>query len=106
VDLREGMGSDVYLHFAIEAPPVYTEDTRELASDIDQKALEELKEQASERRTTFIARTGPETTAQIGGAREIHVDVRKLYFFDPADGRSIYGDTYASSRDIRAGLAT
>ena len=28
VDLREGMGSDVYLHFTIDAPPVFTEDTQ------------------------------------------------------------------------------
>jgi multiple sugar transport system ATP-binding protein len=91
VDLREGMGSDVYLHFTVEAPPVFTEDTRELASDIDAKALEELKEQASERRTTFVARASPESTAQFGQRCEISMDVRKLYFFDPATGNSIYG---------------
>jgi multiple sugar transport system ATP-binding protein len=97
VDLREGMGSDVYLHFTVEAPPVFTEDTRELASDIDAKALEDLKAQASERKTTFIMRAGPETTAKIGEQREIHVDARKLYFFDPATGRSIYGDRVTAS---------
>ena len=92
VDLAEGMGSDVYLHYTIEAPPVFTEDTRELASDIDEKALTDLKEQASERRTSFITRAGPETRARSGEQREIHVDTRKLYFFDPATGRSIEGD--------------
>jgi multiple sugar transport system ATP-binding protein len=97
IDLREGMGSDVYLHFSVDAPPVFTEDTRELASDIDEKALEELKEQASENRTTFIARAGPETRAQVGGSHEIHVDTRHLYFFDPADGRSIYGNQASSA---------
>ncbi|MGH2525442.1 MAG: ABC transporter ATP-binding protein, partial [Actinomycetota bacterium] len=92
VNLREGMGSDVYLHFTVEAPPVVTEDTRELASDIDEKALQELKEQASERRTTFIARASPETKARVGERSEIWVDTRKLYFFDPSSGSSIYGD--------------
>jgi multiple sugar transport system ATP-binding protein len=95
VDLREGMGSDVYLHFTVDAPPVLTEDTKELASDIDEKALEELEERASEHRTTFIARAGPETTAQVGEGRDIHVDTRRLYFFDPANGESIYGDRAA-----------
>jgi multiple sugar transport system ATP-binding protein len=90
------MGSDVYLHFSIEAPPVYTEDTRELASDIDEKALAELEEQATERRTPFIARAGPETKATVGDSREVHVDTRKLYFFDPANGESIYGDRTAA----------
>ena len=97
VDLREGMGSDVYLHFNVEAPPVVTEDTRELASDIDEKALQELKEQASERRTMFIARAGPETAARVGERRDIWVDTRKLYFFDPATGSSIYGDAKVAS---------
>jgi len=104
VDLQESMGSDVYLHFAVDAPPVYTEDTRELAADVDEKALEELKEQASERRTTFIARTSPETRARVGGRLEIFVDARKLYFFDPANGQSIYGDREPASSGAAASL--
>ena len=92
VDLAESMGSDVYLHYTIEAPPVLTEDTRELASDIDEKALTDLKEQASQRRTSFITRAGPETRGRSGEPAEIAVDTRKLYFFDPATGRSIDGD--------------
>jgi multiple sugar transport system ATP-binding protein len=83
------MGSDVFLHFVLDAPPVLTEDTKELASDIDEKALEDLKMQASENRTTFIARADPETTAQTGQRREIFVDTRKLYFFDPTTGQAI-----------------
>jgi multiple sugar transport system ATP-binding protein len=97
VDLREGMGSDVYLHFTIDAPPVFTEDTRELASDIDEKALEDLKEQASERRSTWVARVGPETTARIGEKAELSIDTRKLYFFDPVTGASISGDAVPSA---------
>jgi multiple sugar transport system ATP-binding protein len=92
VDLREGMGSDVYLHFTVDAPPVFTEDTRELASDIDAKALEDLQALASERKTTFMTRASPETRAMVGERCEVHVDTRKLYFFDPATGESIYGD--------------
>jgi multiple sugar transport system ATP-binding protein len=97
VDMREGMGSDVYLHFALDAPPVLTEDTRELASDIDEKALQDLKEQVIEHRSTFIARAGPETTAQVGQHREIFVDTRKLYFFDPESGETIGGDRGVAS---------
>jgi multiple sugar transport system ATP-binding protein len=105
VDLREGMGSDVYLHFAIDAPPVFTEDTRELASDIDEKALQELKQQASERRSAWIARASPETRAQVGASIEVAVDTRKLYFFDEASGESIYGDR-AVAPAAHASLAT
>jgi multiple sugar transport system ATP-binding protein len=98
VDLVEGMGSDVYLHYAVDAPPVITEDTKELASDIDAKALADLKESASERKTSFITRAGPETRARAGDQIEISVDTRKLYFFDPASGRSIGGGDRAESR--------
>jgi multiple sugar transport system ATP-binding protein len=105
VDMREGMGSDVYLHFTVEAPPVFTEDTKEIASDIDEKALEELKASAGERRTTFIARAGAETMAREGASQEIHVDTRKLYFFDPATATSIYGDRTAASDRASTSLA-
>jgi multiple sugar transport system ATP-binding protein len=105
VDLREGMGSDVYLHFTIEAPPVFTEDTQELASDIDEKALADLRERASERRSTFIARAGPETRARVGEKAEIYMDTRKLYFFDPETGASIYGDRVRSADGAPASLS-
>jgi multiple sugar transport system ATP-binding protein len=105
VDIREGMGSDVYLHFTLDAPPVLTEDTRELASDIDEKALQDLKAQANANRLSFIARTDPETTAQAGQRREIVVDTRKLYFFDPDTGGAIRGDRGVASVGV-AGART
>ena len=92
VDLVEAMGSDVYLHFTVEAPPVLTEATKELASDVDRGALEDLRDRATERRSTFIARVGPETRARIEERAEIFVNTRKLYFFDPESGRSIHGE--------------
>jgi multiple sugar transport system ATP-binding protein len=99
------MGSDVFLHFQIDAPPVVTEDTRELASDVGDKAVKELQEQASERRATFIARVGPESHATVGGRAELHVDTRKLYFFDPATGRSIGGSREATPVSTAGALA-
>ncbi len=63
---------------------------RELASDIDEKALQDLKEQASERRTdVHRADRSRDAARRSAAACEIHVDTRKLYFFDPATGDSI-----------------
>jgi multiple sugar transport system ATP-binding protein len=91
-DLREEMGSEVLLHFTVDAAPVLTDDTRELASDRGSEALRELHEHVSERKSPFIARASPETNAQVADKREIFVDTRKLHFFDPETGEAIYGD--------------
>jgi multiple sugar transport system ATP-binding protein len=105
IDLREAMGSDIFLHFSVDAPPVVTDDTRELASDIGEKAVEQLTAQATERRSTFIARVDPESRASVGRPCEIHVDLRKLYFFDPATGRSIGGGRTAAPVPAAGALA-
>ena len=103
IELREGMGSDVFLHFSLDTPPVVTEDTKALASDIDEQAVDELQEQASQRRTTLIARASPETSARAGGQTEIHINTQKLYFFAPESGLSIVGDreTVSIAADAR-----
>ena len=74
--------------------------------DIDAKALEDLKTQASEHRSVFITRAGPETRARAGEPLEIHVDTRKLYFFDPATGATIYGDPAAVGSEAVARATT
>jgi len=91
-ELREEMGSEVLLHFTVDAAPVLTDDTKELASDRGSEALQELQEQVSERKSPFIAKASPETTAQIAEKRELYVDTRKLHFFDLQTGEAIYGN--------------
>jgi multiple sugar transport system ATP-binding protein len=88
VDIREAMGSEVYAHFTVDAPPVLTEDTKDLAAD---KGLEvaELEGKASEGSTDFVARLNPRTTAVRGKPMELEVDVRRLHFFDPETGDAI-----------------
>jgi multiple sugar transport system ATP-binding protein len=89
VQLAEAMGSDVYLHFMVDAPPVVTEETKELASELGADVLQGLQQLASEQKTSFVARVSPETTATKGASRNVVVDTRKLYFFDPESGQSI-----------------
>jgi multiple sugar transport system ATP-binding protein len=89
VDLVEAMGSDMYVHFAVDAPPVLTEDTKELASDAGAEVLEMIADQAEERKTTFIGRMNPRTGAREGQPLEVFVDTRQLHFFDLDTGDSI-----------------
>jgi multiple sugar transport system ATP-binding protein len=106
VQFAEAMGSDVYLHFFVDAPPVVTEETRELASELGEDVLKGLEERASEQRTSFVARVSPETTAAKGDSRTIFVDTRKLYFFDPDSGQSISdGQAATTSYSVAAPAA-
>jgi multiple sugar transport system ATP-binding protein len=88
VEVREAMGSEVYAHFKVDAPPVLTEDTRDLAADQGLDDLE-LAGQAEEGTAMFVARLNPRTAAVRGRPMELEVDVRRLHFFDQATGRAI-----------------
>jgi multiple sugar transport system ATP-binding protein len=90
VDLRETLGREAYLHFTIDAPPVLTEDVRELAADTDQAAVEALEREASARVTRFVALVSAKTKAGEGGRVELAVDTNVLHFFDLETGESIY----------------
>jgi multiple sugar transport system ATP-binding protein len=88
VEVREAMGSEVYAHFRVDAPPVLTEETRDLAAD---KGVEEheLEGQADAGSILFVARLNPRTTAVRGQPMQLEVDVRRLHFFDPETGQAI-----------------
>src|SRR3954451_2799635 len=91
VDLREDMGSEVLVHFQIQAPAVFNEDIRLLAED--QAEVSDLAQQALENRSTFIARFDSETRAKEGDRVEIHVQTRTIHFFDPETARSIWDES-------------
>jgi multiple sugar transport system ATP-binding protein len=88
VEVREAMGSEVYAHFKVDAPPVMTEDTRDLAADTGLEDLE-LAGEAESGTAMFVARLNPRTTAVRGKPMEIEVDVRRLHFFDQETGQAI-----------------
>jgi multiple sugar transport system ATP-binding protein len=88
IELREALGSDVVVHFVLEAPPAMTEDVRELAVDVGHEALQKLE--ASTDRTTVLARLNPRTMAQVGERMELVVDTHRLHFFDPDTGLAIW----------------
>jgi multiple sugar transport system ATP-binding protein len=86
IDVREDMGSEVLVHFGVEAPPVRGDDVR---AAVGAEAIEATAEQAR-RRSLFVAKLAPDTRAREGERAELVVDTRRLHFFDPETGLGIY----------------
>jgi multiple sugar transport system ATP-binding protein len=89
VRLRELLGSEVVVHFEVEAAPVVTEETRDLAEDVDASALTELDHLRAARRTAFVGRFAADAPTQEGTVAEIAVAPGALRFFDPDAGGRI-----------------
>jgi multiple sugar transport system ATP-binding protein len=87
VDIREDMGSEIYLHFAIDAPPVAAEAVREVVGD---EALAAAEEQTHHHGSPFVARVQRGSTAREGDEARLAVDTRRLHFFDLETGVGIY----------------
>jgi multiple sugar transport system ATP-binding protein len=89
VELTEALGSEVMVHFIVDAPPALTEDVRELAEDVG----DERKATADpEQHTTMVGRFNARSKVKEGETVDVAVDTRSLHFFDPETGLGIYGN--------------
>jgi len=88
-DIREDMGSEVFVHFSVDAEPVRTE---EVVAALEEEAVEAIEERARRRGVPFIARVDRVTRAREGEPLELVVDTKHLHFFDPESGLGIYSD--------------
>jgi multiple sugar transport system ATP-binding protein len=89
VELREALGSDVLVHFTVDAAPAVTDDLVELAVDAGHAGDEAVQHVAADR-AHVIARLNPRTQAANGEPIELAIDTHRLHFFDPDDGAAIY----------------
>lgn len=97
-DLVEALGSDVFVHFSVDAPPVVTDETRELAEDVGSDRAAELDTHRSHSQATVVARCGPRTAARPGAAMEVVVDTARFHFFDLGTGAAIGGTNGGTTR--------
>ena len=83
--LIEALGSDVLVHFNIDAERVVTQETIEAAEG----AGEEVADLAAGDGTHTVARFNPRSSVRIGDTFEIAVDTHRLHFFDLDTGLAI-----------------
>jgi multiple sugar transport system ATP-binding protein len=89
VELREALGAEALVHFSLDAPPVVTDDTRELVQDAED--TEDVDEVIEQRASAFVARIDPKVDVRLGETVPLVVDTTELHVFDPDDGRALDG---------------
>jgi multiple sugar transport system ATP-binding protein len=80
VDMVESMGSELYVHFALEGGEVESEELAELAQDTGAAEVPGGGE------GKVVARLEPESSARQGQELELWVDTTRVHFFDAATG--------------------
>jgi multiple sugar transport system ATP-binding protein len=86
VNLTEALGSEIVVHFSIDAPKVVTEDTRELEKDAHTADIPAVHEG-----NPFVASFAPRSRVRPGDDIEIVVDRERMHFFDPDTGIAVRG---------------
>jgi multiple sugar transport system ATP-binding protein len=89
VDIREDMGSEVFVHFSVGGKAVRGED---VAAAVGEETLEATMEQARKKGSLWVGRLDRESPAREGDRVELVVSTKRLHFFDPETGRGIYAD--------------
>jgi multiple sugar transport system ATP-binding protein len=95
VDIKEDMGSEVFLHFAVDAKPLDTEELREIAGD---EAIEAADELTHHHGSPWVARVDRTSSAREGERVELAVLAGRLHFFDLETGEGVYGDEQTTAR--------
>ena len=92
VQLTEALGSEVMVHFSIDATHAITDEVRELQKDAGtaEMGMASAKDGGG---ATMVGRFGARSKARKGEPIKVAVDTRALHFFDPETGLGIYDGT-------------
>ena len=91
IDLVENLGAERVAHFEVDAPPVRTRDTADLAADLERDSEGPAGSRLVARpdRVGFTARLHPRSLVTAGQTTKVAIDVSRLYFFDPDTGEAV-----------------
>jgi multiple sugar transport system ATP-binding protein len=87
VELVEALGSEMLVHFHLDAPRVHAE-----PAEIDEEAGDaaEAGDLGQAARSEAVARLDPQTPAKPGERITFGVDTTRMHFFDPSTGTAIW----------------
>jgi len=88
IDIKEDMGAEVYLHFAVDAAPVTADELREI---VGAEALEAADVQTHHHGSPFVARVERGARVREGEKARLAVDTSRMHFFDLESGESLAG---------------
>ncbi len=95
-EVTEELGSEVNVIFAVDAPPVLTEDTMAAASDEgDHDNIPLIADTQS--RARFCARVDARTHSNPGDTIRLSVDPARFHYFDPDTGEAVGANARAAA---------
>jgi multiple sugar transport system ATP-binding protein len=84
VSLTEALGSEIVVHFPVDAPRVVTEDTKALEEDAGTEDAP-----TAHSGNTWVASFSPRSRVRPGDQVQIALDPERLHYFDPETGLAI-----------------
>jgi multiple sugar transport system ATP-binding protein len=80
VEVTEVLGSETFVHFSVDVPPVITPEIEELLADSGADAASLGTD------TKFSSRISSDVDVEAGESAKLVIDTAKLHFFDPVTG--------------------
>jgi multiple sugar transport system ATP-binding protein len=87
VTLVEALGSEIVVHFSLKGDAVVTEDTKLVAQETGEGALD----MGPAGEVQWVASFSPRSRVRRGDAVDITVDMERVHWFDPDSGEAIRG---------------
>jgi multiple sugar transport system ATP-binding protein len=85
VDITEALGSEVMVHFGVDATQVFTDGVRK--SEEEEDSLQRLGSDGAE--ATFVASFNARTRVRPGDLVDVAVNTQHLHFFEPSTGERL-----------------
>jgi len=90
VELTEALGSEIMVHFSIDAVHAVTEDVHDLQKDMGSDRAPGTGIASGSGGAVIVGRFGPRSHVKVGETIDVAVDTRSLHFFDPETSLGIY----------------